>query len=216
VVKLTSVVVLVLALFRPSIASADTLNMTGLGKGEWVSINVGGVSESGWAGEINWLDNSKSIFTYCVDLFDNALSQQQVTVGTTDNLTKDTDPYTTDQAGGRAAWLFNAYADDIHTTLSNAQAAGLQIAIWQTLYKPGAFTIVASQAALAAADAYLNNAMGRTALAVYLDAARGAGQDQITHTVPEPGTILLVGLGILLMALMANRKMAPQARQMTA
>jgi hypothetical protein len=208
--KVASIAVLGLALLRPSFVSADTLTMTSLGKGEGITIQIGTTKEYGWAGEINWLDGAQSIFTYCVDLFDNATNPQyNVTVGTTDDLNSTTDPYTTSGAGGRAASLFNTYADMIHSSTSlasNAMAAGLQIAIWQTMYDPGAFTVLytsSQQDVKAYAAQFLANVGYSTA--VYLDAT-GAGQDQITKSVPEPPSILLSGLGILCLGLVARRR----------
>src|SRR5262245_19461860 len=42
-------------LLRPAPAAADSLTFTGLGSGSWVTISYGSVTETGWAGEIDWL-----------------------------------------------------------------------------------------------------------------------------------------------------------------
>ena len=101
------------------------------------------------------------IFGGVFDLFDGALNTQNpVTAKSTDDLNSSTTPYVTDGAGARAAWLFNTYSDGIHSLLTNtsqnaafaaAQAAGLQLAIWETLYPTNAFTFQASAAATMAA-----------------------------------------------------------------
>ena len=64
------------SMLRPSIAAADTLTYAGLGSGQWVNLQMGGTSETGWAGEILWNLTAngvtKAITTYCADLFDDA------------------------------------------------------------------------------------------------------------------------------------------------
>ena len=81
---------LVATLFlRPAVAAADTVTLTNtgpsssyqsgwsLGEGGWVNIGFGSTTETGWAGQINWLVNgTQSIVTYCADLFDDALTTQ--------------------------------------------------------------------------------------------------------------------------------------------
>ena len=70
----------------------------------------------------------------------------------------------------------------------------------------GTFTILsASAGALTAANDYLTKAGGNTSTAVYLD-ARNAGQDQITKSVPEPGSMLLMGAGALVAGLFKRRR----------
>ena len=194
------------SMLRPSVVAADTLTLTSVGKGDWVSLQVGGQTETGFAGEINWLVGGSPLFTYCVDLFDNALSVQQVTVGTTNDLTSLTDQQTTAGAGGRAAWLFNTYSDAIRTSGSNDQAAGLQLAIWQTLYSPGAFSVLsAPSAALGYAATYLTSLGLNSSTAGYLDAAAGRGQDQLFR-VPEPLSLIPTGLGFFLLGMVLRRR----------
>jgi hypothetical protein len=134
--------------------------------------------------------------------------------------------------GAKAAWLFNEYAAGIRTEsndpLADTKAAALQVAIWEVLYDAtpnlasGVFKGLNDYGAgvFAQASSYLsalfggqtlgaagfNNALYYTSTAVWLDAygLNGKpGQDQITG-VPEPGTLLLMGLGGV--ALFRNRR----------
>src|ERR1700719_5083072 len=112
--RLVFVGLLAASLFRPAAAAADgvTLTNTGpsssyqggwsVGEGGWVNISFGSTTETGWAGEINWLVNgAQSVVTYCADLFDNALQTQTgMTVSNSSPLTS---------ASGEVAWLVNTY-----------------------------------------------------------------------------------------------------------
>jgi hypothetical protein len=224
-VKLASVVVLGLTLLRPSIASADTLTLKGLGMGETLTLNLvaNGVTttETGFVGQLNWmLNGTESLLTYCVDLFDNALLTQNVTVGTTNDLSSATDPYVTAGAGGRAAFLIDTFASAV---TNNAMAAGLQIALWQTLYtsydatKPAAtFSLTGASAdALKYADIYFKSVTANSSGTVaYLDAK--VGQDQIVTHVPEPASIFLTGGGLLLAGLLRRRRKSSSTGQVSA
>ena len=200
------------AILSATPASADSLNLTGLGKGEWITVKFGNTTELGWAGEANWLLSGTgftgNIYTYCVDLFDGALNTQNpVTAKSTDDLNSTTTPYVTDGAGARAAWLFNTYSTTIHDLGNAAQAAGLQLAIWETMYAPGAFTFTASNAAGKFADQYLKALGSNTSSAIFFDAKLGQGQDQITR-VPEPSTVLLCLLALPLLFVFRRRRVA--------
>ena len=132
--------------------------------------------------------------TYCVDFFNDALHTQTVTVkdDIQNDLTSTTSTGTTPGAGGRAAWLVNTYADEAST--DNDKAAGLQIAVWNTMYAAGAYTISAPLDAMNWASTYLGTLGTNTSTGIYFDATTGRGQDQIA--TPEPASILLLAIGM--------------------
>ena len=192
------------SLLCPTAAAADTVTLTSngsmygwnLGKGDWVTITEGssGPQMTGWAGEIKWTGFTQSFVTYCVDFFNDALHTQTVTVkdDIQNDLTSATAIGTTAGAGGRAAWLVNTYASEAST--DNHKAAGLQIAVWNTMYAAGAFSVSAPLTAMNWAATYLGTLGSNTATGIYFDAAPGAGQDQIA--TPEPASILLLAMGM--------------------
>jgi len=195
------------SLIRPSVAAADSLTYTGLGSGSWVTLNLGGVTETGWAGEIKWTLNaggvSQAITTYCADLFDNAKNTQLGTFETTTavDLNPSISHGAVPNAGSKAAYLVNTYAAGAHG--SSIQSAGLQIAIWQAMFG-NTFTVLSSTAnysAIMAAAAGYSVPAGVSAVAGYFDVANGSntgsnanGQDQVLIGTPEPATILLMML----------------------
>ena len=147
-----------------------------------------------WAGEINWTGFTNSLVTYCVDFFSDALHTETVTVSNDirNDLTSTTSIGTTAGAGGRAAWLVNTYATQAST--DKYKAAGLQIAVWNTMYAAGAFTVSAPLEAMNWAATYGGSLGSNTATGIYFDAAPGRGQDQIA--TPEPGSILMLAIGM--------------------
>jgi hypothetical protein len=199
-------------------AGASTLDWTGMGKADIVSIS-GLRTVTAYAGELdwNWLGTppagfSQSLYTYCVDILNNeADPQYNVAVRSTDELTPTTTPYSAAGAGGKIAWLINSYAATIHSSGTNEQAAGLQVAIWETLYDSslntfdltkGQFIVSASVGTMTWAGTYLKalySSTSNTGHATWLDSpGNGNGQDQVT--VPEPSTLALLIAGGLIFA----------------
>jgi hypothetical protein len=193
-------------LIRPAVAVADSLTYAGLGSGAWVNLNLGGVTETGWAGEIKWTLSaggvSSAITTYCGDLFDDAKIPVQLgTFETT--VAVDLNPSISHgavaYAGSNAAYLVNTNGSSAHA--SGIQAAGLQIAIWRAMFGD-TFTVLNSTAhysEIMTAAAGYTVPTGVSSVAGYFDVANGAnigslayGQDQVLIDTPEPATILLV------------------------
>jgi len=139
---------------------------------------------------------------------------QYVTVRTTDLFTSGSA-----NAGAKVSWLFNSYAGAIHARGTNTQAAALQLAIWEALYdsnqdlSAGAFRATATGAILTQAQTYLSalyssSYLGSQATWLDVDGANPnpayRGQDQITHGVPEPSTVLMMAMAGL--ALIRRRR----------
>jgi len=197
---------------RPAVAAADSLNYTSLGSGGWINLKIGSVTETGWAGEINWNMTAggvtQAVTTYCGDLFDDAkLPTELGTLKTTAAV--DANPSISHGAlpgaGTAAAYLVNTYAAGAH---GNAiQAAALQIAIWQAMFGSSSFSVLNTTQnynAIMSALANIHLPGGSfTALAGYFDVANGSaigsaanGQDQVIVGTPEPATIVLMLLAM--------------------
>jgi len=214
-------------LLRPTLSTADSLTYSSLGSGSWVTLTLGSVTETGWAGEINWLYKTPTdtvgtlVTTYCADLFDDAkLPTQNVNTTTTAALDASIAGGTsisinaTPHAGGKAAYLVDTFAGSAHG--SNDAAAGLQIAIWQAMFGVGSFSYTAGGGVVGAANTYyqnLTNALAANQSAVYaytatyFDVANDSthtmwnayGQDQIDPIVgsPEPSAVFLLMFGMV-------------------
>src|SRR5262249_28651602 len=144
-----------------------------------------------------------TFYTYCVDALTYLENSQDVTIKSTDLLTVSGVP----DAGKKTAWLFNTYSPQIHASGGDTEAAALQVAIWEALYNTaldlggGKFRMTNNASVANKALEYLNGLYSgptayHTGVATWLDTS--LGQDlQVNTPVPEPGTLILCGLGLL-------------------
>jgi hypothetical protein len=216
-------------LLAPTPAAADVIDFRGSGRAAAVGITVTNgtatlFSGNVMAGELNWSWLSatpegfaRDFYSYCVDATQYLRDPQYVTVRTTDLFTSGSA-----NAGAKVSWLFNSYASTIHASGTNTQAAALQLAIWEALYDSsqdlttGAFRANATGAILTQAQTYLNalysaSYLGSQATWLDVDGTNPnpiyRGQDQITHGVPEPSTLLMMGMAGV--ALLRRRRAQP-------
>jgi len=194
-------------------ASATMIDLQGMGKSSAVQVSLNSSTINITAGEYKWgwmgttpSGYSPTFYSYCVDLLTSATDPENVTLKSTNLLTVSGVP----DAGKKAAWLFNTYAPTINVSGTNTDAAALQVAIWEALYDTsasltgGAFHLLTTGAVATKAMQYLTALYSgpaggyQTSTATWLDAAINSGQDQVTQTatVPEPGTLVLCGLGL--------------------
>ncbi len=195
---------------------AYTLTYTGLGYGSTVTLGIGGSSITTFAGEIafGWTGATPSGFPstfkgFCCELEQGLLTNTTVQILNTDSLTRRGNvPYT----GSMAAWLYNKYEPTIN---NNADGAGLQIAIWKSLYdndfdlSTGYFKVFTADAAtLSAANRFLADlkaSQGSSIATWFLGIGDSVnGQDVIGpysssfgYPAPEPGLISLLACASL-------------------
>lgn len=233
--KMLLLLILFSTLFLPIHVFATTVDITG-GSGETVSyiVSLDSTDTSSWAGQINaqFGDSSSYIGAYCVDFYTDITDKGYSIDGYSDVLSY-TDTFFTKGNGLYAAWLMNEYSSWLGYTGYGfdelaASEAGLQLAIWDALYDGITDTdndgitdtdnfVVTTDTTTTAAYAYyseyiaalldadLTDFTGENFQVVKLTDA----QDLIVYNpVPEPGTVILFGIGLLGISGIVRKKKA--------
>jgi len=190
-------------LFAPALASAGTIDMKWTGTGSGMTVQVTGLG-SVFAGELNWtLDGVLGISSYCVD-FMNPLGLTQT--ASLDNVSTLTGA--TADAGKKVAWLYNTYASAAQG--NNFNAAVLQVAIWEVIGGNGFSLTGLSALTVGVGAQQLINSIGDYSRAdatwLNVDIRTARGQDQVTRSVPEPGTLLVLLAGVAALAVRRQRR----------
>jgi hypothetical protein len=141
-------------------------------------------------------DGTFSGYSFCVDLdhFIGLPTEYEVELLSTSELTH----------GERTAWLYNSFNP---AAVTSASAAGLQLAIWDVVYDNGdglssgifRYTGGLDASVATQANTFISASAGKSSSAGYLKPTGCYGQGML-HTVPEPGTLALLGLGLVSLA----------------
>jgi hypothetical protein len=201
-------------------AFAGPLSLTLLSEGAGTDVTItyngatpdypNGFTLTGFAGKMNLqLGSTAQFIGFCVDLAHFVSTGQTFSV----NAYSTNDPTNGLTNGGQIAYLANTFGPQ---SLSNVQAAGLQIAIWSELYDngngftSGTFQYTAAEngsdsnysAIAAAASTYLAAATNQSSVATWYDGSPSGnsqwrGQSMVDPATPAPSSAVVFALGLV-------------------
>lgn len=175
-----------------AVCSAHAFTFTGVGLGKSVTLS-GAYNGSVFAGQLHFSDAKfGNLTTYCVDLFNQIRTGMTYPVVLKDS--------TTAESGYKRAG--NIVAAAAGQAKSADAAAGLQLAVWKTLYDGGSTNWSTGKVRVQASGSVMNYAnkflcySSQLGKANFYQTTTCVGQSQM-GAVPEPGSMIAMGMAAL-------------------